>query len=268
VAFHATAHPHSAVRRPCFQSDPVIEYCAKAPLHKVRYSTLVLPWRPHLPPNRISRSPYNPFQKRAAPVARNAASCRTWEMDFMLNLNEMMQSEIDASQLLSHFEKDNPRRREMLPHVDLVNGQIEGCTASSLLPMSDHRGDLIEMLTARDHAIKAIVHVYQVFCEPGSIRAWIYHAKQTDRLCYTNGVFRIALFDLRLESPTCGNLVTLLAGTDGPTLLQIPPFVAHGVQNLGSDRASFVNMPTNIYRLEDPDKYRLPFDSPLIPFTW
>jgi dTDP-4-dehydrorhamnose 3,5-epimerase len=180
----------------------------------------------------------------------------------------MLDTKIEAAQILSQFEKDHPGRRQEPTRVDLVNGQIKGCTAFRLSPMSDHRGDLFEMLTVRDHHIEPIVHVYQVFCNPGSIRAWIYHAKQTDRLCYTYGAFRIALFDLRPESPTSGNLVTLFAGAESPTLLQIPPFVAHGVQNLTSDRVSFVNMPTNVYRSEDPDKYRIPFDSPLIPFTW
>jgi dTDP-4-dehydrorhamnose 3,5-epimerase len=182
----------------------------------------------------------------------------------------MLETKIDTTQILSKFEKDYPKQpqREKRTRVDLLNGQIEGGTATSLLPRSDDRGDLFEMLTLRDHDIEPIVHVYQVFCEPGSIRAWIYHAKQTDRLCYNDGAFRIALFDLRPESSTCGNLVTLFVGAESPTLVSIPPFVAHGVQNLSSDRRSFVNMPTNIYRFEDPDKYRLPFDSPLIPFRW
>ena len=107
------------------------------------------------------------------------------------------------------------------------------------------------------------MHVYQVVCEPGSIRAWVYHAEQTDRLCYTEGAFRVVLFDLREDSPTAGNLVTLSAGESAPIRLTIPPFVAHGVQNAGMARAAFVNLPNQVYDHQKPDKHRLPFDSPL-----
>jgi dTDP-4-dehydrorhamnose 3,5-epimerase len=177
-------------------------------------------------------------------------------------------TKLNSTELLARFEKDKPQPSQKRTRIDRLNGQIEGCTAWSLSPMSDHRGDLFELLTLRDQDIDPIVHVYQVFSAPGSIRAWVYHSKQTDRLCYTDGLFRIALFDLRAESPTCENLVTLLVGADAPTFLSIPPFVAHGVQNLGSERVPFLNLPTRVYHLDDPDKYRLPFDSPLIPFKW
>lgn len=170
--------------------------------------------------------------------------------------------------ILQHFERDPPKRRSAQPSSDLIEGRIDGCTAVSLQPASDRRGDLFELLTTRDYAIEPIVHVYQVFCEPGSIRAWVYHSEQTDRLCYTEGMFRIALCDLRPDSSTAGNIVSFIAGADAPTLLHIPPFVAHGVQNLGPHRTPFLNLPTRAYRHEHPDKYRIPFNSPLIPFTW
>lgn len=47
-----------------------------------------------------------------------------------------------------------------------------------------------------------------------------------------------------------------------------PPGVYHGVRNVGKDDAWFVNMPSTPYRHEDPDKYRLPLDSPDIPFRF
>ena len=173
-----------------------------------------------------------------------------------------------CAEFLGHFEPDAPRPRPHPPTGDLLDGQIEGCTAVRLSPISDDRGDLVELLTARCGNIEPIVHVYQVFCGPGSIRAWVYTSRQTDRLCYTDGSFRIVLCDLRSSSPTAGKVVTLFAGAEAPMLLSIPPFVAHGVQNVGSERAAFLNMPTRVYRHEAPDKSRLPFNSPLIPYTW
>lgn len=166
------------------------------------------------------------------------------------------------------FVADTPRPIVKRPPEDLLEGGIEGCCAFRLQPSSDDRGDLFELLTARDREIEPIVHVYQVWAKPGSIRGWVYHTRQTDRLFYTQGAFRIALCDLRPESRSAGNILSIVAGTSEPMFLTIPPLVAHGVQNIGPERAAFVNLPTNVYRHDDPDKCRLPFDSPLIPFRW
>lgn len=42
----------------------------------------------------------------------------------------------------------------------------------------------------------------------------------------------------------------------------------HAIQNIGRDEAFFVNMPTEPYNHEDPDKYRLPLKNDLIPFAF
>jgi dTDP-4-dehydrorhamnose 3,5-epimerase len=151
---------------------------------------------------------------------------------------------------------------------DELDVPIDGCHAVPLKANSDKRGHLIELLTTRSAPIDPIVHVYQVFAEPGSIRAWIYHAIQSDRLCFTDGTFRVVLFDIRESSPTFEKLVELIVGEHLPVRLTIPPFVVHGVQNLGETRASYLNMPDKVYDLQDPDKYRVPADSPLIEFSW
>jgi dTDP-4-dehydrorhamnose 3,5-epimerase len=178
------------------------------------------------------------------------------------------QKVFDPGELLSQFVPDTPKPAARHLTQDRLAGRIAGCSAMELAPASDQRGDLFELLTLRDEGTEPIVHIYQVRCAPGSIRAWIYHSKQSDRLCYTEGSFRIVLYDLRVDSPTAGTLVSFHAGVDAPTLLTIPAFVVHGVQNLGDEPASFVNMPTNVYHHQSPDKFRLPYDSPLIPFTW
>jgi dTDP-4-dehydrorhamnose 3,5-epimerase len=175
---------------------------------------------------------------------------------------------VDVAGLLDKFLPDRPRPEAGTTSVDRVEGRIAGCTAVPLPIAADNRGDLIELLTTRGETVEPIVHVYQVFCAPGSVRAWVFHEHQTDRLCYTDGTFRVALCDIRPDSPTAGRIITLFPGAEAPMLLTIPPFVAHGVQNMGETRSSFVNLPTNIYWHERPDKRRLPFNSPLIPYTW
>ena len=39
----------------------------------------------------------------------------------------------------------------------------------------------------------------------------------------------------------------------------------HAVQNVGHEEAAFINMPSQPYRHDDPDKYRLPLENDVIP---
>ncbi len=116
--------------------------------------------------------------------------------------------------------------------------------------------------------MEPIVHVYQVHAEPGSIRGWVYHRWQDDRLAYTEGRFRLALYDLRDDSPSFGKLDVRDLGEDNPMTVRIPAFVAHALKNVGSDRACFVNMPTRAYDPAKPDKARLAYPDPRIPFEF
>ena len=145
---------------------------------------------------------------------------------------------------------------------------IEGVTATPLIGNHDERGSLFELLTTRDGPIEPIVHVYQVVAAPGSIRAWIYHRRQYDRLAFTMGNFEVALYDARPGSRTESRLNVFAVGAEQPCLLRIPPFVIHGVRNAGAEWGYFVNLPTNVYDRNVPDKARLPYDDPRIPYVF
>jgi dTDP-4-dehydrorhamnose 3,5-epimerase len=145
---------------------------------------------------------------------------------------------------------------------------IDGLTATPLVVNTDERGGLTELLTTRDGPIEPIVHIYQVAAAPGSVRAWVYHRFQYDRLAFTSGRFEVVLYDLREDSPTMNLLNVFMLGAEQPCLLRIPPLVIHGVRNTSSRWESFVNMPTKAYEPTDPDKCRLPQDDPRIPFKF
>jgi len=57
-------------------------------------------------------------------------------------------------------------------------------------------------------------------------------------------------------------------GIDNPTMLVIPPYEVHGVMNPSDETATFINMPTAVYDLSNPDKYRIPYPSPQIPIEF
>ena len=165
------------------------------------------------------------------------------------------------------FVQDAPVATAQAPAATPVADLIDGVTVTPLVAHGDNRGALTELLTTRDGLIKPIVHVYEVEAKAGSIRGWVYHRHQFDRLAFTRGRFRVVLFDIRQDSPTFNKLSVLILGTERPGLLRIPPFVVHAVQNLGED-AIFINMPTRVYDPRDPDKSRLPIGDPRTPFSF
>jgi dTDP-4-dehydrorhamnose 3,5-epimerase len=60
----------------------------------------------------------------------------------------------------------------------------------------------------------------------------------------------------------------LHVGDPRPAFLVVPTGVWHGLQNIGTTDALMLNFPTLPYDYADPDHWRLPFDSPEIPYTW
>ena len=76
------------------------------------------------------------------------------------------------------------------------------------------------------------------------------------------------LYDGRDASSTSGRVMELHAGDARPAFVVIPVGVWHGLQHLGSSDALVLNCPTCAYSYDDPDHYRLPCDSPEIPYVW
>jgi len=170
---------------------------------------------------------------------------------------------------LDDFERDPPWRHDSQP-IERQSRQdiIDGVTAVPLMPHADPRGSLCELLTTREGPIDPIVHVYTVSAAPGSVRAWVYHRFQRDRLAFTNGDFEIVLYDLRPGSRTRNHLNVFKLGDAQPCLLAIPALVIHGVKNAGATVAYFINMPTRVYYPDAPDKSRIPENDRRIPYSF
>ncbi len=110
--------------------------------------------------------------------------------------------------------------------------------------------------------------VFQRTLLPGGISAWHAHASTTDRLFVADGYMRIVLYDAREDSPSSGQCDEFFLGTIRPGLLIVPPRVWHGVQNLSDKSSLILNLVDRAYEYEDPDHWRLPPDSPEIPYRF
>lgn len=160
-------------------------------------------------------------------------------------------------------------RQTVRPDGSSVKPRIEGLNVRPASLLEDERGELVEVYRPSwGFHPDPLVYVYHVTLRPGSIRGWVVHRKQDDRIFTSFGTMRWAFFDDRESSPTRGLLNVFTWSERNRVLFTIPIGVYHAVQCLGKKDAAFVNMPTRPYDHADPDKYRLPLKNPLIPFDF
>jgi dTDP-4-dehydrorhamnose 3,5-epimerase len=146
---------------------------------------------------------------------------------------------------------------------------IEGVVIRHARTHADERGTLCEIMDLRwEFTEDPLVYAYLVTLRPGQIRGWVVHEKQNDRLFLFQGVLRIVLYDARPDSTTHGWLNVLHAGGHDRALVSIPTGVYHAVQNVSDVEGAFVNLPSEPYNHDDPDKYRLPLENDVVPYRF
>ncbi len=75
-------------------------------------------------------------------------------------------------------------------------------------------------------------------------------------------------YDVRPDSPTRGKVCSLAMSERDPFTVNIPAHVWHATRTLGTVDSIIVNFPTEPFDHANPDKYRLPVDTPLIPYSF
>lgn len=145
---------------------------------------------------------------------------------------------------------------------------IDGVKIKKLRVIPDERGFLMEMLRSDDEIFEKFGQVYVTACYPGVVKGWHYHRKQTDHFTVVKGMAKVVLYDGREGSPSHGEINEFFMGDMNQILLKIPPLVMHGFKAIGTEPAYIINCPTEVYNYEQPDEYRLPYDTTEIPYDW
>lgn len=156
-------------------------------------------------------------------------------------------------------------RADWLPHQP----EIGGVSVHETRNVTKGQGYLTEIFRAEwmpDAA--AVRHVFQVVLGPREASAWHAHAGTSDRLFVNSGSVRVVLYDARQASPSFGVVNEFRFGAHRPALLVVPPGVWHGIQNLLTETSSVLNLVDHAYSYEAPDHWRLPPDSPRIPYRF
>ncbi|MCF0072569.1 dTDP-4-dehydrorhamnose 3,5-epimerase family protein [Dyadobacter sp. CY261] len=146
---------------------------------------------------------------------------------------------------------------------------IEGVKVKEVKNVVKNNGFLTEIFR-QDWELDNLTvdQIFQVSLLPGGISAWHAHEVTTDRIFVNTGLIKVVLYDARPESSTYGQINEFRCGTVRPMLIIVPPRVWHGVQNFTNEHAALLNIVDRAYQYEDPDHWRIPVDSPEVPYTF
>lgn len=146
-------------------------------------------------------------------------------------------------------------------------GTIEGVELKELVTYPDQRGFFREILRVTDPIFpEGFGQLSHALMYPGVAKAWHIHPTQIDWWYVPVGALKVALYDMRPDSRTYGELMELMLGEHSPAkLLKIPAGVAHGCKALGGVTHLFYVTSTTY----DPkEEGRLPHDDPRIGYDW
>ena len=146
---------------------------------------------------------------------------------------------------------------------------IEGVSIREAPVHIDERGSVIEVYDDRwGWHPDPVVFAHCFTIRPGYVKGWGLHKLHEDRYFILAGEMELVLFDPRPESSTCGAVCKIALSEQRRQLINIPRFVWHAERNIGAKDVVVIDFPTAPYNHADPDKYRLPIDSPLIPHSF
>ncbi|CAN5709293.1 dTDP-4-dehydrorhamnose 3,5-epimerase family protein [soil metagenome] len=174
------------------------------------------------------------------------------------------------SDLSEQLEQSSQRDgMTVTPDGQSCTPMVEGVRMRDLVLHTDDRGTVCEMFDPRwNWHPDPLVFTYFYTVRPGLIKGWAMHKTHEDRYCLLQGEMKVVLYDTRSDSPTFGKIREVYLSERRRQLLSIPTGVWHADQNIGTQDCLIVNFPTIPYDHANPDKYRLPLDTELIPYKF
>jgi dTDP-4-dehydrorhamnose 3,5-epimerase len=140
---------------------------------------------------------------------------------------------------------------------------IEGVVIKELTTHADERGFFREIVRETDPFFERFGQWSHSLMYAGTAKAWHHHSRQTD-WWYVIGTVKVALHDLRKDSPSSGETMEFLLGDRFAKCVKIPPGVAHGCRAL--ELSHLLYLSSSVY---DPsDEGRIQHDDPAIGYDW
>jgi dTDP-4-dehydrorhamnose 3,5-epimerase len=146
---------------------------------------------------------------------------------------------------------------------------LEGALRTHLRTQVDERGWLMELFDSRSEWwTEPFAYAYATSVRPGYGKGWGLHKEHSDRYTLLMGHVEVYLYDVRPASRTLGQLARYELSEFDRGHLVIPPYVWHAMRNVGSTDVVVVNFPTVPFDHANPDKYTLPLNNDVIPFSF
>ncbi|MFH1182136.1 MAG: dTDP-4-dehydrorhamnose 3,5-epimerase family protein [Candidatus Woesearchaeota archaeon] len=145
---------------------------------------------------------------------------------------------------------------------------IEGVEVKKLNLFKDNRGSVMEILRSDDAIFEKFGQVYITTCKPGIAKAWHYHIGQSESFTCVKGVLKLVLYDGRKNSKTYGSIQEFRISLENPILVKIPAFVLHGFECGTNEELIAISIKTEPYNPKNPDKVKVAFNDPSIPYKW
>lgn len=144
---------------------------------------------------------------------------------------------------------------------------IQGVEVKELVSHADDRQVFREILRVSDPIFaEGFGQLSMAVMYPGMAKAWHIHQQQVDWWYVAIGAVKLALHDLRPDSPTYGETQEVFLGPDyGHKVVKIPPGVAHGSKVIG-DTSWLFYVTSRVYN--PADEGRIPHDDPAIGYDW
>ena len=144
---------------------------------------------------------------------------------------------------------------------------IEGVIVKNLARHKDSRGFFEELIRSTDEFFKEGFGQWShSLRKEGTVVAWHYHPTQVDWWYVAKGILKTALYDLRKDSKTRGEINEFILSEEGENVvLKIPSMVAHGFKVLRGPAELFY-ITSKTYNPEEEE--RIPEDDPKIKYDW
>lgn len=143
---------------------------------------------------------------------------------------------------------------------------IVGVVTRTPVTHVDHRGALFEIYNGDPETWpEPVEYVYQTSVFPGQIKGWARHEVKVDRYTIATGELIVLLYDGREDSSSHGVLQRVALSPRGVRQVVIPVGVWHMIINVGQEEAHVINLPTERYHHDRPDRILLPWDTDQIP---
>jgi dTDP-4-dehydrorhamnose 3,5-epimerase len=123
-----------------------------------------------------------------------------------------------------------------------VTTTIDGLIVTALRVIADERGAVLHVLRADAPEFTAFGECYFSEVNPGAVKAWKRHSRQTQNLAVPAGRVRFVVYDARETSPTRGAIdVIELGRPDAYLRLHIPRHLWYGFKCVSDTPALVVN---------------------------